>query len=285
MWTIFKVFIEFATTLLPFSVLVSWPKAYVILVPGESESRSVVSDSLWPHGLSPWNSPGQNTGVGGLSPLQGIFPTQGSNPGLPHCGQILYQLSHKGSPRILEWVAYPFSRGSSWPRNQTGLSCVAARFFTDWAMRETHLFILNKPTPHLTVVRIPACLHSGWSPVLAVQLLSLVRLFVTPWTAAHQASLPFTISQSLLKLMPIESAMPSNHLILFHALLLLPWIFPSVRVFSNELAFCIRWPKNWSFSFSINPSNEYSGLISFRIDWFDPLAVQGALKSPLQTTI
>ena len=89
-----------------------------------SESHSVMSDSLWSHGLySPWNSPGQNTGVGSLSLLQGIFPTQGSNPGLPHCGQILYQLSHQGSPRILEWVAYPFSSRSSWPRNRTGVSC------------------------------------------------------------------------------------------------------------------------------------------------------------------
>ena len=85
---------------------------------------------------SPWNSPGRNTGVGSLSPLQGIFPTQGSNPGLPNCRQILYQLSHKGSPRILEWVAYPFSRGSSQPRNQTGVSFIAGRFFTNWAMRE-----------------------------------------------------------------------------------------------------------------------------------------------------
>ena len=89
----------------------------------ESQSRSVVSESLWPHRLySPWNSPGQNIGVGNLSLLQGIIPTQGSNPDLLHCGRILYQLSHKGSPRILEWVAYPFSRGSSWPRNQTGVS-------------------------------------------------------------------------------------------------------------------------------------------------------------------
>ena len=103
----------------------------------ESESRSVMSDSLQPHGLyDPWNSPGQNTGVGSLSLLQGIFPTQGSNPGLPHCRQILYQLSHKGSPRILEWVAYPFCRGSSWPSNRTGVSCTAGRFFTNWAMRE-----------------------------------------------------------------------------------------------------------------------------------------------------
>ena len=103
----------------------------------ESESCSVVSNSLWPHGLySPWNSPGQNTGVGSLSLLQGIFPTQESNPGLLHCRWILYQLSHKGSPRILEWVAYPFSSGSSWPRNQTEVSCIAGGFFTNWAMRE-----------------------------------------------------------------------------------------------------------------------------------------------------
>ena len=102
-----------------------------------SKSRSVVSDSLQPHGLySPWNSPGQNTGVGSLPLCQGIFPNQASNTGLPHCRQILYQLSHKGSPRILEWVAYPFSRGSSWPRNQTGVSCIAGRFFTKWAIRE-----------------------------------------------------------------------------------------------------------------------------------------------------
>ena len=100
-----------------------------------------MSDSLRPHGLySPWNSPGQNTGVGSLSLLQGIFPTQGSNPGLPHCGRILYQLSHKGSPRMLEWVAYPFSSRSSQPRNQTGISCIASGFFTSWAIREDLIF-------------------------------------------------------------------------------------------------------------------------------------------------
>ena len=103
----------------------------------ESESHSVVSNSLQPHGLyNPWNFPGQNTGVGSLSLLQGIFPTQGSNPDLLHCRWILYKLSHKGSPRILEWVAYPFSSGSSWPRNWTGVSCIAGGFFTNWAMRE-----------------------------------------------------------------------------------------------------------------------------------------------------
>ena len=102
----------------------------------ESESRLVVSDSLRPHGHSPWDSPGQNTGVGSLSLLQGIFPTQGSNPGVPHCRWILYQLSHKKSPRILEWVGYLFCNGSSWPRNWTGVSCIAGRFVTNWAVRE-----------------------------------------------------------------------------------------------------------------------------------------------------
>ena len=116
--------------------------------------------------------------------------------------------------------------------------------------------------------------------VVAVQSLSRVRLFVTPWTAAHQASLSFTMSQSLLKFMSIESVMLPNHLIL--CLLLLPSIFPSIRIFSNELALHIRWQKYWSFNFTTSPSNEYSGLISFRIDWFDLLAVQGMLKSLLQ---
>ena len=102
------------------------------------------------------------------------------------------------------------------------------------------------------------------------------------WTAAHQASLTFTISQSLLKLMSIESVMPSNHLILCHPHLLLPSIFHNIRVCSNESVLCIRWPKYWSFSFNISPSNEHSGLISFRIDWLDLLAVQGTLKSLLK---
>ena len=116
-----------------------------------------------------------------------------------------------------------------------------------------------------------------------VQLLSCIQLFVTRWTAACQASLTFTISQSLLKLRSFESVIPSNHLILCRPLLLLPSIFSSIRVFFNESALCIRWPKYWSFSFSISPSNEYSGLISFRIDWFDLLAVQN--KQILKKTI
>ena len=116
----------------------------------------------------------------------------------------------------------------------------------------------------------------------SVQLLSHVRLFATPWTAAHQASLSITNSRSLPRLMSIESVMPSNHLILCHPLLLPPSIFPSIRVFLNESALCIRLPKYWSFSFNISPSNEPSGLISFRMDWLDLLAVQGTLKSLLQ---
>ena len=116
----------------------------------------------------------------------------------------------------------------------------------------------------------------------SVQLLSCVWLFVTPWNAACQGSLSITNSLSLPKLMSIESVMPSNHVILCHSLLLLPSIFPSIRVFSHESVLRIRWPKYWSFSFNISPSNEYSGLISFRTDWLGLLAVQGTLKSLLQ---
>ena len=118
--------------------------------------------------------------------------------------------------------------------------------------------------------------------LIAVQSPSCVQLFVTPWTAARQASPSFTISRSFLKLMSVESVMTSNHLILCHPLLFLPSIFPSIRVFSSESVLCIRWPKCWSFSFSISPSNEYSGLIPFRIDWLDFLAIQGTLKSLVQ---
>ena len=120
-----------------------------------------------------------------------------------------------------------------------------------------------------------------WS-ICSVQSFSHVRLFATPWTAAHQASLSITNSRSLLKLMSIESVMPSNHLILCCPLLLPPSIFPSIRVFSNESVLHIRWPKYWSFSFSISLSNEYSRLVSFRMDWLDLFAVQGTLKSLLQ---
>ena len=121
--------------------------------------------------------------------------------------------------------------------------------------------------------------------VVVVQSLSRVQLFATSWTAAHQASLSFPVSWSLLKLMCIEPVMPSNHLILCHPLRLLPSFFPSIRVFSKKSALCIGWPKYWSFSFSISPSNEYSGAISFRVDWLDLLAVQGTLRVFSNTTV
>ena len=132
------------------------------------------------------------------------------------------------------------------------------------------------------LLRLSCNNRSMWWDSQSVQLLSRVWLLETPWTAARQASLSITNSCSLLKLTSIELVMPSNHLILCHLLLLLPSIFPSIRVFSNNSVLCIRCPKYWSFSFSISPSNEYSGLISFRIDWFELLAVQGTLMSLLQ---
>ena len=128
------------------------------------------------------------------------------------------------------------------------------------------------------LTQFPHSLGYSFREEVVVQSLSHVRLSATPQTAACQASLSFTISRSLLKFMPIESVISSNHLILCHPLLLLPSIFPSIRVFSKESAFHIRWPKYWSFSFGISPSNEYSELISFRIDLFDLLTVQGILK-------
>ena len=130
-----------------------------------------------------------------------------------------------------------------------------------------HLCVLHKEPVHV---------------LLLLLLLSCVHLFVIPWTAAHQGSWSFTISRSLLKLTSIESVMPASHLILCRPLLLLPSIFPSIRVFSNESALLKIWPKYWSFSFSISPTNEHPGLISFRMDWLDLLAVQGTLKSLLQ---
>ena len=144
-------------------------------------------------------------------------------------------------------------------------------------------FPLRSLLPHISVnhwgERVTYFLKQKQKPV---QLLSRVWLFATPWTAARQASLSITNSQRLSKLMSIESVMPSNHLILCHPLLLLPSIFPTIRVFSSESVLPIRWPKYGSFSFDISPSNVHSGLISFRMDWLDLLAVQGTLKSLLQ---
>ena len=147
----------------------------------------VASDSLWPHGLySPWNSPGQNTGVGSLSLLQRIFPTQVSNPGLPHCRWILYQLSHKGSPRILEWVAYPFSSGTSWPRNWTRISCIAGRFFTIWATREAcaSLGHLLSGKGSIKKCRVEVKIKKCWLIMLTV------RRWMVVWVKARLSYLP-----------------------------------------------------------------------------------------------
>ena len=219
-----------------------------------SESCSVVSDSLWPHRLyNPWNSPCQNTGVGSLSLLKGIFPTQGSNPALLHWRQILYQLSYPGSPSKKKKKNFFLnSHKSHWPKFQP-------------------LLISFPNIPVLQeAVNWPSALQFSHS-------------VVSDWFHRRKhtkASLSIINSQSSLKVMSIESVMPFNHLILCCPLFLLPSNFPSIRVFSNESVFHIRWPKYWSFS--ISPSNEYSGLISFRMDWLDLLAVQGTLKSLLQ---
>ena len=174
--------------------------------------------------------------------------------------------------RILEWVAISFSSWSSLPRYQTQVSCTASRLFTIWATREV-LTSGRRKGVKSTVEHL--------SQFSSVQMLS-VWLFVIPWTAACQASLSITNSQSLLKLMSIHSVMPSNYLILSHLLILLSSIFSSIRVFFSESVLHIRWPKYWSFSFNISPSNEHSILISFRMPLLDLLAVQGTLKSLLQ---
>ena len=162
--------------------------------------------------------------------------------------------------RIMEWVAMPFSRGSSQPRDWTRISHTGNLILYHWATREL--------SPYFQ------CLFSSVQ-FSSVRSLSQVRLFVTPWIAACQAFLSITICQSSLKLTSIESVMPSSHLILCHPLFLLPPIPPSIRVFSNESTLRIRWPKYWSFSFSIIPSKEHPGLISFRMDWLDLFVVQG----------
>ena len=149
---------------------------------------------------------------------------------------------------------------------QCGTSRLKPKFLGILIKIETPSPKWDKPFAKLHIEPTHSCLLNIQGMLLFVQLLSHAQLFATPWIATQQASLSFTISQSLLKLMSIESVMPSNHLILFHLFLLLPSISPSNRVSSSESALCIRWPKYWSFSFSISPSNEYSGLISFRID-------------------
>ena len=156
-------------------------------------------------------------------------------------------------------------------------------------MAAQHILVKTYPPPSFLITRSRVRTESRHSigewlerNFSSVQSLNNVQLFVTPWTTAFWASLSITSSRSLPKLMSIELVMPSNHLILCRPLLLLPSVFPSIRVFSNESVLRNRWPKYWSFSFSINPSNEYSGLISFKMDWFDFLAILGILKSLLQ---
>ena len=183
-----------------------------------------------------------------------LCPTLQWSHGLSLPGSSVHGISQA---RTLEWVAISFSKASSQPRDQICLSCIGRWVLYCWATWELPLLTLSA----------------------SVQSLSCVRLFVTPWTAACQASLSI---RSQPKPMSIKSVMPSNHLILCRPLLLLPSIFPSIRVFSNESALHIRWPKYWHFSFNISPSNEHPGLISFRMDWLDLLAFQGTLKSLLQ---
>ena len=200
-----------------------------------------------------------------------------------------FQRSQQGIIRKGHVVVGGLGAMGAWPEAEPqGREALAAHSGVDWERKasnggstwgEVGGVLLSHP--------LAVCLkgHLATSYILcfsSVQLLSHVRLFATPWTAARQASLSVTNSQSLFKLMSIESVMPSNHLILCRPLLLLPSIFPSIRVFSNESALRIRWPKYWSFSFSISPSNEHPGMISCRMDWLDLLGVQGTLKSLLQ---
>ena len=185
--------------------------------------------------------------------------------------------------RILQWIAPSFSRGSFQTRDWTHVSCTDRRILYHWATTEAPIYLPLCNLLALEGTGVPLSWYMSPLYIVAVvQSPSCVRLFVTPWTAACQASLSFTISWSLPKFMSTTLVMPSSHLILWHPLLLLPSIFPSIRDFSNESAVCIRWPKYWSFNFSISPSNEYSGLISHKIDWFDLIAIQRTLRSLLQ---
>ena len=183
------------------------------------------------------------------------------------------------------WCAavHGITKSWTWLSNWTELGCLFVYLFilavliAAWALDGTSVSQVSCSTGRFFTAEP---LGSPGKVYSSVQSLSHVRFFATPWTAAHQASLSITNSRSLLKLMSIELVMPSNHLILYRPLLLLPSIFPSIRVFSNESVFSIRWPKYWSFS--ISPFNEYSGLISLKSDWFDFLVVQGTFKSLLQ---
>ena len=175
---------------------------------------------------------------------------------------------------VLWDTSSPPSQFAGFP-NKVLIPCLNNLFLDYWPVSSVNSMSLD------SVTITPPGQSYCTGVAVALQSLNCVGLFMTPWTAAWQASLSFTISKSLLKLMSIESVMPSNHLILCHSLLLLPSLFPGIRVFSNESAVSC-WPKYWSFSFNNTPSKEHSGLISFRMDWLDLLAVQGTLKSLLQ---
>ena len=182
------------------------------------------------------------------------------------------------SPRGTVCYSFPNYGTKCFPPSLQGFRIIAIHS-SMWEGRIEWPF--HQPNAHISLLYASVTV-SGRHHFSSVQSLSRVQLFATPWTLACKAYLPITNSWSSPKLMSIESVMPSNHLILYCPLLLLPSIFPSIRVFSNESALHIRWPKYWSFSFNISPSNEHPGLISFRMDWLDLLVVQGTLKSLLQ---
>ena len=267
----------------------------------ESEGHSVVSDSLWHHGLySPWNSPGQNTGEGSLSLLQGTFPTQGSNPGLPHCRQILYQLSHKGSPRILEWVVYPFSSGSSQSRNQTGASCVAGRFYTNWAIRKWMNESLYNKELVRTMYAVQKVMRTcrRWLKIFNLSFfltlfLHKINLFSSvQWLSVSDSLRPHEPQHAT---PPCPSPTPRVHA---NPCPSSWWCHPAISSSVIPFSSCPRsFPASGSFqmsqlfssggqsigvsaSTSVPPMN--TPMISFRMDWLDLLAVQGTPKSLLQ---
>ena len=208
-------------------------------------------------------------------PMSQLFAWGGQNTGVSVSASFLPKKSQGWSP--LGWTGWISLQSKGLSRVFSNTTVQKHQFGAQLSS-QSNSHIHTWPLDYLRPNELPevpgACIHD--------QSLSRVWLFVTPWTAPRQASLSNTNSQSLLKLMSIKLVMSSNYLILCYSLLLLPSIFPSIRVFSCESVLCIRWPKYWSFSFNISPSNEYSGLISFRMDWLDLLAVQGTLKSLLQ---
>ena len=222
------------------------------------------------------------------SEVRGIFPDQGSNLCLLHWQVDSLPLSHQGSLR--KYYSNIGNKNIGTHKRQREWESKWNKIWTlgecELRVHESFLYIsysFSISLKYFQIIKLKRkcpLLSNIWLEC-SVQLLSCVQLFAIPHTAAHQASLSIANSQSLLKLMSIESVMPSNHHILCHPLLL-PAIFPSIRVFSNESVLRIRWSNYWNFSFSITPSNEYSGLIAFRIDWFDLLTVWGTLRSLFQ---